>query len=409
MKELFHKYQKIKKSLQYIYKSYPMENILSLEIIGFIYDKKSFKLKELGYFILTQKIKIDTKEKILFSIGGYRRSDYYEILTFVRKDIDSSLIDLSTISKSLKFSPKNIAISLMHIFKNTHEFSISQKLLLASIMTYMLNIIDDLEKNELKNIEIFCSFCSNLNYEAILDYYFQKQNIPTYTLQHGLWFIYDKYPIDLVAYENLVANKLLCWGKYTKDEFLKFGIDNSRLLVTGYPRETIMLKPKETKKVKILVLFARVQYHKNNLFIIDILKKLQSTSDLEIEFKLHPSLDYNVYELIAEESGFKMANNRTIKELMDTNNYTFSIVYNSTAYYDSYLNNCISFRLKDDEADNSIDVWDDSFSNISELEKNIKYFMPKNNNQLFWKETEKKLKYILGFGIDRYKEILDVK
>ena len=409
MKELFDKYKKAKKSLQYDYKSYPMENILSLEIIALIYAKKSFKLKELGYFLLTQSIKIDTKETVLFSIGSYKRSDYYEILKFVRKDIKSSLVDLSTIQKTFKFSPKSIIISFVHIFKNAHGFSITEKISLASTMTYMLNIIDDLEKNKIECVENFCSFCSNLNYEAILNYYFQKHNIPTYTLQHGLWFIYDKYPIDLVAYENLVADKLLCWGKYTKYEFSEFGIDDNKLVVSGYPRNTLKLKTKENNKIKILVLFARIQYHENNLLIIDILKELKPKTDIKIEFKLHPSLDYKIYESLAKKNSFAMADNQTIKKLMENNNYAFSIVYNSTAYYDSYMNNCISLRFRDDEADNSIDVWDDSFSNFLELEKKIEYFKIKNNDQQFWNDTEKKLEYILGYGINKYKEILNAK
>jgi len=408
MKKLFKRYKIIKSKLVYNYKEYPMHNILSLEIISLVYAKKKLNVKDFAYLVLTRKINIDNSKKILFSIGGYKRDDYYELLNYVRKDIDSSLVDLSKIKSSFKISLKNIGISFKHIFFNDIDLSFKNKLSLAITMTYILNIIDDLENNRVDNIQKFCSFCSNLNYEGILDYYFQKNSIQTYTLQHGLWFIYDSYPIDLVAYENLISQNLLCWGDYTKQEFKKFGVSQEKIKVAGYPRNIHPLVVKKVKKLKILVLFARVQYHKNNLDIVEILKKLKLTLNIEVEFKLHPSLDKKIYEDIAYNNNFTMADNKTIKELMKDSNYTFSIVYNSTAYYDSYLYNCISLQYKDIDADNSIDIWNDSFKTLKELQEKIEFFTIKNTEQNFWDETEEKLKYILGYGTNNYKGFLDV-
>ncbi|CAM4016905.1 hypothetical protein [Arcobacter cloacae] len=408
MKELFDKYQKIKQNLKFDYKNYPIENIMSIDIVSLTYNKRTFRLKELAWLFMTQKVFINTDKKILFSMGPYRRKDYYELLDFVRQDINSNLIDFSKIKRSFKFSFKNIFISFKHIFTKKISLSFKSKLSLFCSMTYILNIIDDLEKNKLsKNLEKFCSFCSTHNYEAILDYYFQKNGVTTYTLQHGLYFIMNSYPIDVIAYEHMPADKLLCWGQYTKDEFIKYGISENRIEVTGYPRNIKKLNEKKVDNLKILVLFARVQYNENNLKIVELLKELSKSIKIEVEFKLHPSLNHSLYENLAKENGFYMSENKTIQELITTNNYSLSIVYNSTAYYDSYINNCITLRYKDIDADNSIDVWDDSFSNIEELKSKIEFFKEKNNEQDFWDETEKKLEYILGFGTNKYKEILD--
>lgn len=408
MKVLFDKYLEIKKALECEYNSYPLHNILSLEIISLVYGKKKPRLKELAWLFLTQKIVINTDKKVLFSIGPYKRDDYYELLRHVRTGFDSDLVDLAKVRKSFKLSLTNIAFSFKYIFGRKIDLSFASKLSLVSSLTYMLNIIDDLEKNPLPaHLQKFCSFCSMLNYEAILDYYFQKNKKQTYTLQHGLWFIYDSYPIDVVAYENFVANNLLFWGEYTKDEFIKFGIDSNRLLNAGYPRATKKLNKKNVDTLKVLILFAGIQYHKNNLQIIELLKELSNSIDIEVEFKPHPSLNYKFYENLAKENGFKMAENKTVQELLTLNNYTLSIAYNSTAYYDSYINNCISLRYKDVNADNSIDVWNDGFSNIEELKSKIEFFKEKNSDHVFWDETEKKLEYVLGFGTNKYKEILD--
>lgn len=408
MKTLFDKYQKIKKALKYDYESYPIENIMSIDIVSLVYNRRAFKLKELAWLFITQKIIIDSDNKVLFSIGPYKRKDYYELLDFVRRDINSDSIDFSKIKRSFKFSLKNIFISFKHIFTKKIDLSFKSKLSLFSSMTYILNIIDDLEKNKLsKNLQKFCSFCSTHNYEAILDYYFQKNAITTYTLQHGIYFIMDSYPIDSIAYEHMPADKLLCWGQYTKNEFERYGISESRIAVAGYPRTTKKLNERKVDTLKVLVLFARVQYHQNNLKIIKLLKELSKSIKIEVEFKLHPSLNYSTYENLAKENDFKMSEAKTIQELITTNDYALSIVYNSTAYYDSYINNCISLRYKDMDADNSIDVWNDSFSNIEELKSRIKFFKEKNREQDFWDKTEKKLEYILGFGINKYKEFLD--
>lgn len=410
MKSLFDKYIKIKKDLSYDYKNYPIEKIMSLNIIEQVYNRYELKIKYFAWLFITQKINISTDKKVLFSMGPYRRKDYYELLDFVRTDIDSDLVDFSKIKKTFKFSPKNIFISFLHIFIKKIDLPFQKRLALFCSMTNILNIIDDLEKNKVPaNLQNFCSFCSSHRHESILDYYFQKNKIYTYTLQHGLYFIMDNYPIDVIAYEHMPADKFLCWGQYTKDEFTKFGIPENRITVSGYPRKIAKLYSKETNKLKILILFARIQHHENNLKIIELLKELSKSAKMDIEFKLHPSLDYNFYENIAKENGFKMSENKTIQELINTNNYTLSIVYNSTAYYDSYINNCISLRYKDIDADKSINVWNDGFSNIEELKEKIEYFKEKNSEQNFWDETEQKLEYILGFNINKYKEILDVK
>ena len=408
MRELFDKYKKTKKDLQYNYKNYPIENIMSIDIGYVIYEPKKFRIKEFAKIFLTMDIKLATKTNILFSMGQYRRKDYYEILNNVRSNIKSDFIDLSDFTRSIKISPKNIFISFIHFFKNGKDLTFTQKLSLLCVMTYTLNIIDELDKNKpSKNLQKFCSFCSAHNQEAILDYYFQKNGIETYTLQHALYFIFDNYPIHAIAYENMISNKLLCWGQYTKDEFMKYGLKEEQLFVAGYPKDVKKLISRKADNFNILVLFGHIDNHKNNLDLIEILKIFkQINQEFEFEFKLHPSLDTKLYELLAFKNGFKMAENKIIPELLKEDRYFCTIVYNSTSYYDSYMNNCLSLRYKDKNAHNSIDIWSDGFSNHEELKSRIEFFKEKNSDQNFWDETEKKLEYILGFGTNRYKDIL---
>jgi hypothetical protein len=399
---LFEKHKKVKASLAFDYKGYPIQNVLAVDIIALVYKKKSFNVRQLINLFSTRKIDIAQEDKILFSIGNYNRADYYELLKYVRTNIKSALLDLSSIKRSRTISFKNIVIACRLVFFNNVELDFSSKVSLMTTMIYCFNVIDYLEKQNSSSIRSFCSFCSNLNDEAILDYYFQKQNIPTYTLQHGLYFVFDTPPIDAITYDNLIADKLLCWGQYTKDEFIKYGIDESRLVVAGYPKKisplTVLIN--NNSKIRILVLFARALFDTNNLALISLLAKMPL--DVEIDFKPHPSLSVDKYAILASEHGFNMAPSGTIQELLNTGCYDCSISYNSTAYYDSYINNCVSLRYKDKDADNAVDVLDDGFSTIEELLVKMQLVSKSKESQELWNNIEKRLNYILGYGVNKY-------
>lgn len=395
-------YQKVKKSLEFSYKGYPIHNILSIDIIALIYRRKSFRFNQLLNLVRFKKIEIPQDKNLLYSIGDYKRKDYYEILQYVRRNVTSNLLDLSSTKMKYMISLKNIYIACQMILIKKIELDFMSKISLILSVTNTLNTIDHLEASSVSGVTKFCSFCSNLNEEAILDYFFQKRNIETFTLQHGLWFIHEKPPIDLITYENLIANKLLCWGEYTKDEFSRYGINLNRLIVTGYPRKVKSLNvvKNNNPKRRILVLFSRVLFDSNNLKLASLL--IQIKKDVEIDFKLHPSLSTKKYKRLAMDHGFKMAPAGTVNELLETGKYDCSISYNSTAYYDSYINNCISLRYKDKDADNSIDILDDGFSNLQELKKKMELIEEGQTSHELWKNVEKKLEYILGFGINNY-------
>lgn len=402
MIDLSVKYKKVKSSLEFYYKGYPIHNIHSVDIISLVYRKKKFKLRQMFNLFITNKIEIPQDKPLLYSIGNYNRKDYYELLEYVRGNIDSNLLDLSDSKVKIKISIPNIYKAFRWVFFKKVDLGLLFKISLMTTVTRTLNVIDALEASKISGVSKFCSFCSNLNDEAILDYFFQKRNVQTFTLQHGLWFIYDKPPIDLIVYENLISNNLLCWGEYTKDEFSSYGIEKSRLIVAGYPKniKPLTIVNHNNRKKRILVLFSRVLFDKNNLELAAILIKLKQ--DAEIEFKLHPSLSSEKYIKLAKLHGFKIAPSGTIQELLKTGNYDCSISYNTTAYYDSYINNCISLRYKDKDADNAIDVLNDSFSNLEELKNKMKLIKESQISMKLWEDVEKKLNYILGYGVNNY-------
>ena len=411
----FDKYKELKLDFDYDYKGYPIGKILSVDLASLAFDKNKFSIRVLLNLFLKRKIKIPESSELLFSIGDYRRKDYYEILSYIRNSIreKSDLIDLSKNenNKVVCISINNIFLSFKIISQSSHLQSLCllDKMTLASKLVYTLNSIDSLEQNQTEHrVSRFISFCSNLNEEAILDFYYQKKGVETLTLQHGLWFIYSSPPIDAITYENLVANKLLCWGKYTKDEFLRYGIESERIIVSGYPKNHKQLVARTIKgRVKILVLLSRAMFDKNNFELLDLLL----TCDVEADFfiKIHPSLSFEKYARYASLNGFKMAEDQTIPNLLGSNKYDFSVSYNSTAYYDSYINNCVSLRYKDSNFDNSIDVMDDGFITAEDFMSKLENFRIAVSEESFWLGVSKRLNYILGLGVNDYGDIFTGK
>lgn len=408
----FEKYKNLKSQLLGTYRGYPLAEILAVKIAAIPYEKTNYRFVDLIKLFRVRKVELpafDTK-KTIFSIGEYNRQDYYQLLDYVRNNIDSYVIDLAKTRFTYRLNVRTIFFSFQRIWQcyKHSELSLRDKIHLFYDLTYHINTIEHLEKIDINREQIsnFCAFCSNLSGEAELNYFFKKHDIPTYTLQHGLWFLYSSpQPIDALVYDNLLADKLLCWGEYTREQFSNAGIDSESICVTGYPRAHFSaLKVRNNHSNRILILFARNSYDNNNKKIIDMVSTLKD--EYVFEYKLHPSLDKDEYSSILSKIGCIEAEDKTISELLSKVGYLCTITYNSTAYYDSYVNNCTSLRFIDENADNSISVMDDGFRNILEL-KQLLSSAPNNARRSdYWECVSERLSFILGFNINRYKYFL---
>jgi hypothetical protein len=349
--------------------------------------------------------------KILYSMGNYNnRQDYIGILNYVRRSANGEFIDLNKSKFKLsKESFKNFYSALNFFIKGCIKISIIFRLV------HYLNTLRELERQSslAKNYNKYCSFCSSQPYEGLIDRYFSSLNIPTLTLQHALYFVHTKPIIYSLVYENMISDKLLCWGGYTKDQFLNFGIKSERLCIAGYPKPTKFLRPYKIKpcNLKIIVFCGAHLYDENNMVMLKTILNfinMNETYQVSISVKLHPSLQLNKYQAICEEYGFSI-NSSNLEDLLSLNAYDFAIAYNTTAYYDSYLNNCIALHFHDADRENGESVLEDSFSNSWELANKVKYFMSVSNDSEIWDEIKSRLSYLVGYEINRYVEYLRVE
>lgn len=406
VEDKFRKYQSVKEDISFFYKGYPLHDIISVEIARVIFGLKKFTLKTMFTFILSRRIVIPAlnENEVLYSMGDYKRNDYYSLLNYVREQIPGTVVDFNESRRKIKINPYTIFLALKQIYRMARTLSLKERLILSASYAYIMNCIDDIEKNEVKSGGAYISFCSSHIHEGMLDIFFQRKGIPTFTLQHGLYFIFKNTTIDAICYENVISDKLLCWGGYTKDEFIRYGVPEEKLVIAGYPGVFKRLgKKNPTEKLKVLILLSRYVFHENNIRILDIVSSInKKNANIHVDVKMHPSLKFSDYQVYFEQYGFSLCKEGTIKSLLENDGYDITISYNSTAYYDSYMNNCVSLRYVDGDADGSIEVLDDGFFDESSLSEKLALFSSEMCTQVFWDDVEKRLEYISGFNINNY-------
>lgn len=416
-KDLFNQYKGIKSALDITHKGYDLSKVISYDLISTVYGNRIFLLKDFIQIFFAKKILFTPQlSHILFSLGPYARNEHYEILNYARKGVGGDFCDLNSAKLSFFFSIRNSINPIRKIFFSNDikvKLPIKSKLSIALKLTHYCNTIDYLEQNNHQFTYLkFCSFCSALPYEAVLDQYFNKRMTTTYTLQHGLNFLYNNPPIDVINYENMISDRYLCWGEATKDDFIRYGIPEEKLIVTGYPRKIKPLKPYIVgNRIKLLVLCARRRYDTNNKAMLKVIQEYIETvnSNASVSIKTHPSLEQNEYRELAERSAFEMIEGKTIQQLFENGSYDFAISYNSTSYFDAYINNCISLHYNDADRENNVSVLDDSFDSKENLAIVLERLSKASNKNETWETIQQRLNYIVGYGINNYSDILTVK
>jgi hypothetical protein len=411
MSKVFGKFKSVMSLEGFIYKGYPLNKIICVDIISIIYNKNNLSYKKIKKMFLTKNISFnDFNEGDIYSIGDYNRSDYMQIMKYVISRRNGELLRLSDCKKIFSINPSNIIYAAYLVIFKLKYIGLSDRMNLFFSYTYAINLINKTESNncdlDFSSIKSYTAFCSNMIDEAFINFFLKKKGITTFTLQHGLWYIFEKNDkVDILAYENLVADYLLTWGDYTKHEFEKYGVDSASLISSGYPREYKNIIPNDNilNENNVLILLSRKLFESNNHNIIKIIQEFSSetTKKYNFYFKLHPSLSHECYTTLIGGGGVVLSNDKTIAEVISEVKFSFSISYNSTSYFDSYINNCMSFRFKDCDSEVSTSILADEFSSSSELIKIIDYYSLQEQNAL-WELVKERLRYVLGYGVDKY-------
>ena len=404
----FDKYKKLKTQYNLVYKGIHLNRVLSLMIWILANSKEAgFKWKTTAKIFFAMNVyRVDFKpnrHSILTMFGDWSRKEHLKIYG----NIICKLGDCASYNEALElghkfyFSFSTIVnfIKSLWILRGA-GLTFVQKWKLSVHATYYCNTIDLLEKRNLCPQKFLC-MCHGFGIDNLLTQYFKLKKIPTYSLQEGIYFLFgDNPPLDSILYENFETDNLLCWGQYTKDEYMKYGIEGKRLLVSGYPKDLslseVVIKPPLRK---CLVLLARDSFNSSNLNLIDILSEF--TKDFDFELKLHPSCDFETYSKLALENGMSILSlDKSINDCLNNIDYDFAIAVNTTVYYESLIKGLPCLRFHDD-AFILMAGLDDVFTNSQQfcIKLHVIQTIPEVEYQ---KHITELLEYAIGYGKDNY-------
>jgi len=409
----FDRYKSLKEKFNFVYDGICLNRVLALSLWAVANGKYAFSWKRIVLAFLAidvKQLEFDPqKHMILSTFGRYARKDHLELYNAVLDKLDGKASYNKTLTFGCKLSIHPVVIYkvVKFVFFNLHDTSLSLwdkcKLIIECI--HYCNIIEELKHMDFTGVQKYLCQCSVLDLENLLTQFFKLRNIPTYSLQEGVYFIFKKNPpLDSVQYENFETDNLLCWGQFSIDEDVSYGISPRKLRLAGYPKKVeLHTMKKDNPYKKCMVLIARDLFQTANTGLLEILSKVSDNYSFEI--KLHPSCDFSYYSEYARAHHMHIIpKDKTIAECLNNVEYDFSIAINTTAYYEALMRGLPCLRFYDGTFDlmsGCKDVFEtlegfleclDGIRSIAEDE--------------YQKEIDDVLKYAIGVGIDNYQKIL---
>jgi len=386
-KTFYNDYKTIKDKLDYTYKGYNLQALIP-GYLNFVFDgiipsgKEILKdfYKTFGSIDIRKVPEINNKTIISYLIN---RQDY-KGLAYATKTYypDSEVIDLSSLPvvKFPFFSPSyiwHLLKSIKIVFTRSVGKTMKEKLSIIAILTLIFNQIKLLEKAKLStSINQYICFNSSYKEESLLTLYFNKRNIETITLQHGIFCNYKLLiPFDYINFENRQAQKVLSWGQATVDYFTANGVDASGLIMFGNPKYKNIRISKVLQSFKsCLVLLGRGLYIDTNNKLLAMLTEYNKIHNNPVVFyiKKHPFLldeEHRQYANIAQNIIF-LGKEHSVEEVLKSSLVDFSISVNTTAYYESLALGKPCLRWTEAENEEFFGM-DDKFANLSEYENKL--------------------------------------
>ena len=129
-------------------------------------------------------------------------------------------------------------------------------------------------------------FCDSHLAGVVLVGALKNLGVKTATLQHGLYRADDIG--SRMAFENFVADRILLWDAFTKQEFLDFGLPEARLRVCGQYGFSHLIARRETAQAGNAVTLCPPYDQARVPFFLDLAKAMRP--GVEIRYSLHPIL-----------------------------------------------------------------------------------------------------------------------
>lgn len=407
----------------YNYKSVKYGNILAYYITEYLYNVKmeeiryKTKVKWLikSFYKLIEKYtyKHDIQSvdnKYVFSYFYPDRKDHLELFNKVFQQfsqVENQKITYDNFNKKFSidrdFFRRIKKLKLLGLYKcirRQNIYSAEFCLFLVAVIYQISYFID-----EAKNIitkgkpQAYISFCDVHIYENIITQLMKAKGIKTFTLEHGIYFKYNKniQNVNILAYVNFVSDYMLVWGDYTKKEMMKGNIPSEKLVIVGNPLYNMDYIEIDKKYDFFVIFLSQELYYESNLKMLEICNQFSERFNIKYKVKLHPSNKIGKYkEIINKEYCIEIYKDEIYaKELIKQGD--FIILHSTTLYIDALFIGKKVFRYNDIYA-LPFNVANDKFETLTELidltEKS------KRNNK---KALEQ---YVKSSGLNTYRNVI---
>lgn len=346
--------------------------------------KFTFKCVILSLLFEGEIIYSNNSSKILISYINEpgRRKDQEYMYDLLKTIIE----DYNEIKIKRKFTFNKLFIRIIELIRMiNNNNSLNVKLLdnfrISALEVYFLNIHKKLRKIKFEE-KLYISFCDSYMEENLFAQYLSNKKIITATLQHGQYrYIKKGYETtDVEAYLSFVSDYLFSWGQVTKNEFIKAGIQDTKILNVGALKEFSnrkILKPK--KKCKTFCLILNGQAHSSsNIKMIKLANEIAEVYEMYYYIRPHPMNKLKNYTKFIDSRYFiGTMSNKTF----NINEINFSLLHMTAVFVEMLSYNSLFFVFNDEWTEELFKIELITIKNLSEF--SIKYNNFLNNPNIF--------------------------
>lgn len=361
--EKYEQYKKIKDSWSdRNYDDIGLDRLAGYFIADMVYHFKSktflSKLKTLiryFMFIPTVRSKGLTKEELFgWSI---KRADYKKLSDAYLKKLGWKFDDIclgpKVLGRSFRIDFSALFYTIRQVNSN-QALTFNQKLISLISIHAAISFYRFLQNNFVIHDQLkkYLSFNSSFEYESVFTSFLRKNNIETYTMQHGMYFEFkNEIPFEMIGMYFSTAEYFLAWGEFTSSQIGKFIEPYTTILIFGNP---LYSSADDLESVfshqskKILVCLPRINYKKESEKLLSLLSEKEFIR-YEFFIRPHPSLVVSDLEL-KPFNNFKISTKKTLADEFH-HSYLAMIGFNTTVLFESifYKLPILQFRTGNDE------------------------------------------------------------
>jgi hypothetical protein len=415
----YYKYVELKKKFNITYRNYSMDAVLAKDILYYVYENNNTRLKR-NYLLdclfsvgkLSNFSEVLKKEAIVFSFDNYG-ADHKNLLTLISSKFENSiLLEWDEGSKRV-LNPLILIKSFYELFvmRPFKGISLHDKFYFYTRLVKYKNFINEIEKyDDVIMTQKFVPFLSCFPTDSILCTFYRKRGVKSYCVQHGFHLAASEYsyyiPIDVINLENIQADYMLAWGNSIKDSMIRQGVADSRFLLAGNPKySNIDIKIKNRiKKGNVIVCLARDLYVDYNIQLLQIITEL-CENGFVVNIKFHPRSNLDLYSDFLDDRFIILPIQTTVGDIRHEIKPEFAISFNSTIYFEFYLNSIITFRFHVGENEIKSNI-DDTFIDFLDLRNLIEKFNETSFDKIN-EDVKRMVDNCIAIGKDEYFTILN--